>query len=571
MSKESSESRREFHLSDQTGPLRELIATLAEDYLAIDQTLNPGEILQDPNYLDLSPEDRKTVLEWAVEKGYFKSDVLSGTVAPKIAETETAETPTTLDDLKAVITSNVEMAREIALEPDLSAIWTDPEYLALDDASRAMLHAWMTENDYGAPPDAPVLEESASPESSPPPESERKTPARKFVCYGFKKDAGGHWHVSETYEKRIGQTNDTEHVEIKTAIDIPDDLAKELERGDSSVLGDAYLNTCETIRNELDASGDEGLKLFFDGWDAKRKGKVDPKSIKPRWKYFLPDVDERQSDDGEVPEHILQLVIDHPKDYFTQKEYKEWYGKSLQEKREAIINKVVLKTPDEKPDAADEAPVSAPEIPVAASEKPPVIEEQRTTEPTAEELEKKFGKTYLALRARAEQTEDLAAFQKTLSMQIDNEAFKEQLVKKFGEDAPRDAARLLLEIERGMIGERSETLLDGIERTQNERDFFDAHPSLDRRNFTLLNDGTLIARLDPVHPDATIHRSLTALVNDALGGFHTDAQEQSLRQKIAVALEKEFAGNQQMLIRNLEALLEKIRVMRKYENMMKLP
>ena len=565
-----SERTRDSRPPDQTSPLKELITTLAEEYLAIGQTLDPGEILGDQNYLDLSTEDRAAVLKWAVEKGYFSNDVLSATVAPKIAETATAETPTTLDDLKSLITANVEMAREIALEPDLSAIWADPAYLALDDASRVMLHAWVTKNDYGAPPDAPVLEESTSPESSPSPESERKTPARKFVCYGFEKDAKGRWYVAETYEKRIGQSDEVENVDIKTAIVVPEELATELERGGSSTLGDAYLDACETIRTELDAAGDKGLKLFFDGWDPEKKEIIDPKSIKPRWKYFLPDVKERQSDDVEVPEHILQLLTDHPKDYFKQKEYKEWYGKLLQEKRETIITEVLTEIPGEEQDPSDEAPVSAPEILVAAPENPAVVEQLRTTEPTAEALEKKFGKAYLALRARAEQTENLAAFQEYLRTRIDDKTFKEQLEKKFGEGAPQAAEKLLLEIERGMMGERSEALLDGVERTEKERAFFDQHSSLDKRNFFVHpKTGAIIARLDRVHPDAAKYRAISSLVDDALGGFHEDRHEQWLRQKVAVALEKKFKGDQEILIPDLDAFATEIRNLR--QNVLKLP
>jgi len=158
---------------------------------------------------------------------------------------------------------------------------------------------------------------------------------RRFVSYSFGVGESGNLELVDSYEEfdvALGQYN---RKEVRT--ELPPQLAQRVTEESRTQLA----QYCSVLRHELDQGG---LKLFFDP--------VGRGSLRPKWRYRLTgrthtdyvtvedDIDIRADsydhNPDSVPSWIMQLV-QHDYRYHLTPEWRSWFGRKMQRKREEII------------------------------------------------------------------------------------------------------------------------------------------------------------------------------------------------------------------------------------------
>ncbi|KPJ84690.1 hypothetical protein AMJ57_05685 [Parcubacteria bacterium SG8_24] len=119
---------------------------------------------------------------------------------------------------------------------------------------------------------------------------------------------------------------------IRTSIELPD-AVKTYVRTEGGAQ-EALLDLCRRLRREID--GGKGLKLIFDD--------LPDGSRLPKWKYRLAGrVREEKIGEGGIPAEMLGLVKDDAQ-YWRRPEWKRWFGRALQAKRDEIITRHIAAT-----------------------------------------------------------------------------------------------------------------------------------------------------------------------------------------------------------------------------------
>lgn len=156
---------------------------------------------------------------------------------------------------------------------------------------------------------------------------------RRFVEYRLvRRDEGG-FGVVDIFDEYNPVIDDYERKREETRIAVP------------SGMGESFVRACTEIRRELDRFG---LKMFFD--PPYRSGHP-----RPKWRYrlggrirtdFAEVVNTDQGDPYEgdpdiVPEDIVEMVMSDRK-YYMRKDWKDWFGRKLQRKREDVVRREAL-------------------------------------------------------------------------------------------------------------------------------------------------------------------------------------------------------------------------------------
>jgi len=156
-------------------------------------------------------------------------------------------------------------------------------------------------------------------------------PKRRFVEYRLSREGqGGGFEIVDIFDEFNLVTDEYERRREPTRIRIPDGAGQE------------FIAACTEIRRELDRYG---LKIFFDSADVEG-------FVRPKWRYRLdgrmctdfarvcPETDDGrdpyESDPDVVPIEIADLVSSD-REYYRSREWKEWFGRKLQRKREQIV------------------------------------------------------------------------------------------------------------------------------------------------------------------------------------------------------------------------------------------
>jgi hypothetical protein len=157
---------------------------------------------------------------------------------------------------------------------------------------------------------------------------------RRFVEYRLAREAeGGDFAVYDIFDEFNPVTDEYERKREVTSIDVP------------AGLGQEFISACTAIRREIDRFG---MKMFFDNIGSYGK-------THPKWRYrlsgrlrtdFVRVADEDHEDpyDGDpdsVPVGIVEMVR-ADREYYRKKDWKIWFGRKLQRKREDVIRQEVL-------------------------------------------------------------------------------------------------------------------------------------------------------------------------------------------------------------------------------------
>lgn len=203
-----------------------------------------------------------------------------------------------------------------------------PEFLALSEGEQEILR-----KEFGGdkPGGSVGIAEHPTPavETKEPRESRPKK--RKFLAYHIYFDQeGGQAHLTEDYQDWDRRRQDyRKRKDVPTAIDISKSLVSKLSADPS--LQKMFTSYCGDIREELD---ERGVKLFFD------PSRTEGGDVVPKWKFFL---------DSKPVEHYLTLddlphgirtMVREDREYFKRPEYKKWFGKAMQRKREEVISRL---------------------------------------------------------------------------------------------------------------------------------------------------------------------------------------------------------------------------------------
>jgi len=156
-------------------------------------------------------------------------------------------------------------------------------------------------------------------------------PKRRFVEYRLSREGeGGGFEVVDIFDEFNLVTDEYERKREPTRIYLPEGVGQE------------FIAACTEVRRELDQFG---LKIFFDAVSGEGQ-------IRPKWRYRLdgrmrtdfarvcPETDGHrdpyESDPDVVPLEIAALV-NSDREYYRSREWKEWFGRKLQRKREQVV------------------------------------------------------------------------------------------------------------------------------------------------------------------------------------------------------------------------------------------
>jgi hypothetical protein len=219
----------------------------------------------------------------------------------------------------------VRMSATVHEKPDLSVIWTGEDFLKLEDDVQAAAKAWVAEK-YGISDDEE--EEAAAPsapEGAPAvPENNEKKPVpkrRDFVGYRVTRD-GGKVVVHEDFREWDDEAQDYRDRTQETTMALPAERA-------GNATDEDVIRFMDTVRADLDR---RAVKMFFD------RPQDEPEKVFPKWKYFLGG---KKSEEpvpvDEIPADVLALVKADKDGYHRTPEWKKWFGRQMQKKREDII------------------------------------------------------------------------------------------------------------------------------------------------------------------------------------------------------------------------------------------
>lgn len=159
---------------------------------------------------------------------------------------------------------------------------------------------------------------------------------RRFVEYRLSRTGeGGDFIVIDIFDEFNPIIDEYERKREATSIDVP------------AQFGQKFVQLCTEVRRELDRFG---LKIFFDPPGAGG-------GIRPKWRYKLggrmrtdfaevtdgtaEECDPYESDPDVVPADIVEMVR-ADREYYRRKEWKDWFGRKLQRKREEVVRREAL-------------------------------------------------------------------------------------------------------------------------------------------------------------------------------------------------------------------------------------
>jgi hypothetical protein len=163
--------------------------------------------------------------------------------------------------------------------------------------------------------------------------SETRQLKRRFVSYSIRRNDVGRLELIDNYDELDFVSR--QYVRREAVVLLPSPLAEaKLEAMSLKRIE----SLCNGLRNRLDR---HGIKIFFDSVDGE---------LRPKWRYRLPDgtrtdhmkvvadsaPDAYEEDSVLVPLRVIQLVRRNSQ-YHAMPEWKVWFGRKMQRKREEIM------------------------------------------------------------------------------------------------------------------------------------------------------------------------------------------------------------------------------------------
>ncbi len=164
---------------------------------------------------------------------------------------------------------------------------------------------------------------------------------RRFISYVIRQNDSGAFELIDNYEELNRITR--QYIKKQEILPLPATMSRFLQNASMAELE----NMCNSVRHELEQTG---LKIFF---DPSRDGE-----LRPKWRYrvrsqtmtdyMLATPESRDAEDAydenpnQVPYRIIQLVKRNYQYHMTP-EWKIWFGRKVQRKREQIILDIIQK------------------------------------------------------------------------------------------------------------------------------------------------------------------------------------------------------------------------------------
>jgi len=254
-------------------------------------------------------------------------------------------------------------------KPDFSSVWQDEVFINLSESEQKRLR----EKYAGESIEQAAIETPPGSEAAPQVQRQERTETTEgsrqrpktwvFQNYQLKPDRKTNGFLIFEKKKRFNDETDeyeTSRRPQQTAIRVSEDLAARILAGE--VRPEEVIDFCENVRRHLDGPEKSGgLRLLFD--------RTDPDDKTPRlpiWKYYPEEIpadrrfdfnrepidvgnepwaDKRDKIDSPdtLPPNLFKIADDYwrrnGKEYWRDQTWRDWYGRTLQIKREDIITK----------------------------------------------------------------------------------------------------------------------------------------------------------------------------------------------------------------------------------------
>lgn len=337
-----------FGMPERIEQVRANFQGLRDIYDAQSEDGDYSFLFDSEQFKDLTPEEQAEIRKEFSKDGPVAQEQPEQAVAQETASPH-------FEDIYTLMESMGESA--------YAALSTTPDFLTLTEDEQEKLRV-----EFGGEGQATAARTTEHPEPTLETRDTRETrpKKRKFSAYNVQTDEeSGQAHVTEDYQDwdRRRQEYRTRK-NVPTGITVPDALVTDMSTDAS--LQERFTSFCGKIREELD---ERGVKLFFDPSKTEGGDKV------PKWKFFL---------NGRPIEHYLTLadlpseisaMVREDSAYFNKPEYKRWFGKSMQQKREQIISDLAAEHFSTMGEDSSEVAVEEQEQPV------PTIAEHGTSVP----------------------------------------------------------------------------------------------------------------------------------------------------------------------------------------------
>lgn len=384
-----------------------VLERVVENAYATDRDPDLTSLFTTGTFVTLSTQEQQEIIAYAIEQGYVTQEQVTKMFASTAFEPEkpepqmivkraTAETPKRGDGFYGLIERTAGMQIEMMQQPDLSQIFVIPKFKEFSEDEQKALRQYAVDRGYmTATSDVSVPRNEATSENTPEPAAaergngetrgnvdertkwieegleklqqrgyilgqsdvidrmERRH-GRIFVGYGAEKDPMSNELVIREAYARKKKGDNYETPTRTTRIQVPEEI-RERWLNDAE-FRNVVLRGLIYRRDELEGDYDNRGR-FKVGTSIQTRGirdgklvdeieavRQNPSLLKPEWVYQLDGKEHHERMDiSDLNAATIEQMIANPKGYYDSQEFKSWYGKALEQKRDEILNAALAK------------------------------------------------------------------------------------------------------------------------------------------------------------------------------------------------------------------------------------